>query len=70
MTFTGTLMRMSAKDWRVIAEYAQLHDLKPKMSTPSSGQYFFTTRQGVEVKVGITTMTKEIEEARKGDKRS
>jgi hypothetical protein len=59
---------MTAKDWKIIKEYAEHHDLKPQLSTPSIGQFVFLDRHDREVKVSLQTMKVDVEGLRKGDK--
>jgi hypothetical protein len=61
---------MTAKEWRIIKEYAEHHELKPQLSTPSIGQFVFLDRYGQSIKVSMQTMKAEVEELRKGDKQS
>lgn len=61
---------MTAKDWKILKDYVEMHDLKPQLSTPSIGQFRFMDRLGREVKVSMTTMKHTIEAARKQDKQS
>ncbi len=61
-------MRLGAKEWKILGEYAQLHGLRPQLSVPSMGQFRFLNRDGGEVNVTITTMVNEITDLHRKDK--
>lgn len=56
---------MTVKESRIIAEYAETHNLIPQLSIPTIGQYNFRHREtGKYITTTMLTMRAEVEAAR------
>ena len=55
---------MTAKEWRIIREYSEKHQLRPQLSHPAVGKFYFTDRDGKEVKTTMLAMKAEVESDR------
>lgn len=63
-------MKISAKDWRAIRDYAEAHHLKPQLSVPSVGIFDFTDPTGKRVTVGLTTIQNWYKDMKGKDKQA
>lgn len=62
---------MTVEESRIIAEYAEAHNLIPQLSNPSIGQYHFTVRgSDKHVTVTMLAMKTEVKAARAEAKQS
>lgn len=52
---------MTSKEWKILGAYAEKHQLRPQLSHPAMGQFYFKNRKDQEIKASMLTMRHEIE---------